>query len=84
MLFQNRPNPYTNETTINYYVPENAGTAVMTFYDETGSAVKEVELLKKGNNSLVLSTNKLASGIYSYSLVVDGRVIDTKKMVKTK
>lgn len=84
ILYLNIPNPFTDETTINYFVPENAGTAIMTFYDETGSAVKEVELLKKGNNSLVLSTSKLASGVYSYGLIVDGRVIETKTMVKTK
>ncbi len=84
ILYVNIPNPFSDETTIRYYVPENTGSAVMIFYDEMGNQVKEVELAKKGNNSIILNTTKLASGIYSYSLVVDGKIVDTKKMIKTK
>ncbi|MBI4929935.1 MAG: hypothetical protein HY841_04170, partial [Bacteroidetes bacterium] len=55
------------------------------FYDEFGSEIKSVELPYKGTKAeLNLSTSNLASGIYSYSLVVDGKIADTKKMLKTK
>ncbi|TAL58331.1 MAG: hypothetical protein EPN85_11855 [Bacteroidetes bacterium] len=84
MLFQNRPNPYTNETSIRYFVPENS-MAVMTFFDEFGNEIKSVELPFKGITAdLNLSTTDLAAGIYSYSLVVNGKIAETKRMLKTK
>jgi hypothetical protein len=32
---------------------------------------------------LVVYAGELRDGVYSYSLIVDGKVIDTKRMVKT-
>jgi hypothetical protein len=84
VLYQNHPNPYTSETSIRYFVPENS-MAVMTFFDEFGNEIKSVELPYKGQTAeLNLTTINLASGIYSYSLIVNGKMVDTKKMVKTK
>jgi hypothetical protein len=84
MLYQNAQNPAGNTTTINYYVAENAVNAEMIFYDSFGKELKRVALTNKGNASLDVNTTDLAAGIYSYSLVVDGAVIDTLKMMKAQ
>lgn len=83
VLNQNVPNPFAEQTTINYFLPENVVRAQMLFYDATGKLIKAVELEGKGKGQLNVFADDLSNGIYSYALVVDGQVIDTKRMVKT-
>ncbi len=40
--------------------------------------------MQKGKGSLNVFANDLTNGVYTYTLVVDGKVIDTKKMIKNK
>lgn len=84
ILYQNIPNPFGDETTINYYLPQTINSAKIVFYNEMGQKIKEVTLEHKNNASLNVKTSELAQGIYSYSLEVDGKVAETKKMLKNK
>lgn len=84
ILYQNIPNPFGEETTINYYLPQIVNNAKMVFYNDMGKSIKEVVLENKGNASVVLKTSELATGVYSYSIVVDGKTADTKRMLKNK
>jgi hypothetical protein len=84
VLYQNIPNPFGEETMINYYLPENTGNAKIIFFDMYGQSMKEVPLTEIGSGNIHVDSKNLASGIYSYSLIIDGRVIDTKKMVRNK
>ncbi len=84
ILYQNMPNPFGDGTVIKYFVPDNVTSANIIFYDEFGNEIKDVELPNKGITAVLnLSTLNLASGVYSYSLLINGKVIDTKKMIKT-
>ena len=79
-LFQNVPNPSNNTTSITYYLPEhNSGKIV--FLNNLGAIIKTVELQESGKGQLVLDLENLPSGSYTYSLVVGGNTIDTKKMI---
>jgi hypothetical protein len=49
-----------------------------------GQNMKEVPLTETGSGNIHVDSKNLASGIYSYSLIINGKVIDTKKMVKNK
>lgn len=82
ILLQNQPNPFNERTTINYYFPDNTGKAEVLFYNSHGKLIQSVELLQKGKGALNVYANDLSNGIYTYTLVVDGKVIETKKMVK--
>ncbi len=44
--------------------------------------MKEIE--DKGMGQLNIDASNLSAGMYSYSLVVNGKVIDTKKMMCSK
>ena len=83
-LQQNIPNPNNGSTRINYFLPSEAGKAQIVVYDNTGKQLKAIALSNKGNGFINLNTSQLASGTYSYSLIVDGRQIDSKKMIVTK
>ncbi len=84
VLNQNIPNPFQDQTIINYYLPDNFTHAQIIFLEESGKLIKTVELTEKGNGQLNVFGNDLTSGIYTYSLIVDGQTIETKKMVKAK
>jgi hypothetical protein len=82
VLNQNVPNPFAEQTTITYNVPENYGYTQMVFTTVEGRILKTVDITKKGRGQINVYSNDLSSGMYMYSLIVDGKTIDTKKMVK--
>ena len=85
ILYQNEPNPFNGSTVIRYFIPENnIGSAYVGFYDMYGKEIKKLEITEKGFGKIEASTENLASGIYSYSIVVDGKTVETKKMLKSK
>ncbi|MBW8049724.1 MAG: T9SS type A sorting domain-containing protein [Cytophagales bacterium] len=83
ILNQNDPNPFKESTIIRYFIPDNVNNAQLMIYDLTGKFIKEVPI-EKGFGSIEVFASDLSSGIYSYSIVADGEVIDKKKMVLTK
>lgn len=84
VLFQNSPNPFKEQTTIEYYLPDNVQRAQIIFLEQSGKLIKTVDFTEKGKGVLNVFANDLTNGIYTYSLIVDGQTIETKKMVKTK
>jgi hypothetical protein len=81
ILAQNVPNPFAEKTTIAYNIPTDAKAALIVFYDMNGKKIKETNIEKGAGNIAVFAPN-LSKGIYSYSLIVDGKVVETKKMIK--
>lgn len=83
-LSQNNPNPFTEKTEIKYFVPENANKATIFIYNMNGLQIKEVELNNKGKSSITINGSELEAGMYLYALIVDGKELDTKRMILTK
>jgi hypothetical protein len=83
-LDQNIPNPFAEQTTITYNLPQSVVKAQLLFYDANGKLIKAVDLTERGKGQINVFANDLSNGIYSYALVVDGQIIDTKRMVKTE
>lgn len=46
--------------------------------------MKKAELTVKGFGNINVSTENLASGVYSYSIIINNNVVDTKKMIRNK
>lgn len=82
VLQQNVPNPFAEQTSINYSLPDNTLKAQMLFYNAQGKLIQSTELTQKGKGTLNVFASDLSSGIYTYTLVVDGVIIESKKMVK--
>jgi hypothetical protein len=83
-LDQNNPNPFNDQTQINYYLPASVSKAQLRITDASGRLLKVLELQGAGEGQVNLNTNDLPSGSYQYSLVVDGQLFATKQMVLTK
>ena len=87
VLNQNDPNPFAENTTITWHIPQQEQTtlnAMVVFYDQNGSIIKTVKINEPGAGSLLVYGNKLSSGTYTYSLVVNGKAIETKRMMKVR
>jgi len=82
VLNDNIPNPWSETTTIGYALPDNTTSAQMLFYNASGKLIKSVGLTNKGIGQVNVYAEDLSSGIYTYTLVVDGKIFGTKKMVK--
>lgn len=80
ILAQNAPNPFDDQTVIYYYVPEEAGNAEIQFFNENGTLIKTVAI-EKGEGSVTVHALSLKKGTYTYSLIADGRIIESKKMI---
>ncbi|MDW3195674.1 MAG: tail fiber domain-containing protein [Cytophagales bacterium] len=82
-LGQNSPNPFGQETKINYTLGESVKEANLQIYDMQGALVGNYDL-EKGKRSLDVSSNKLDPGVYVYVMVADGETIGTRRMIVTK
>ena len=78
---QNSPNPAKGSTAINCYIPSETVNAYIQIYNTMGGMVLKLPIGTKGQNEIHVDTYKLPNGIYIYSLVIDGRLIDTKRMI---
>lgn len=83
-LYQNAPNPFNQATTIKYSLPAGAKNASIIVYSSNGTIIKEYQLNTKSQQLLSISGGQLAAGSYIYSLFVDKKLIDTKKMILTQ
>jgi uncharacterized delta-60 repeat protein len=85
-LKQNYPNPFNPVTVIQYSIPENAKFVQLKVFDVLGNEVAELVNEKKnaGSYQVEFDGSNHASGIYFYRLEIDGKVIDTKRMILLK
>ncbi|WP_343635835.1 tail fiber domain-containing protein [Fluviicola sp.] len=82
VLDQNVPNPFAEQTTINFSIPETVKKAQIHFYDGNGRFMNSVEVTERGLGSVTVFGSDLSTGVYTYTLVADGQVVATKKMMK--
>lgn len=83
-LGQNRPNPFGTTTDIEVSVPENVQSAFVYVYDLQGKEVQQVDITGRGKQTVQLNAAELADGMYLYSLIADGQVAETRRMIIKK
>lgn len=81
VVAQNNPNPFTDSTTISFYLP-NSSAVSFEFYNDHLEKIREypAQEFPAGENSIVFYRNDLHSGIYFYKLLTKD-FIEVKKMV---
>ncbi len=83
-LDQNEPNPFSETTMIGVTVPESVKTAHIFIYDMSGKEIKRMAIAARGKTSVSIAGEDLTSGMYLYSLIADGKVVSTKRMILAK
>ena len=83
-LAQNIPNPFKNSTIINYQLPKQYSSAKMMITDKAGNILKEIDITGSGKGNIKIDASTLAAGTYQYTLIVDGKILNSKQMVIIK
>ena len=78
---QNKPNPFSGSTVISLNVPESTKQAAIYIYDLSGKQVQSLPVTERGETDITVYASGLSAGMYVYTLVVDGQVKVTRKMV---
>ncbi|NND05744.1 MAG: T9SS type A sorting domain-containing protein [Saprospiraceae bacterium] len=79
-LYQNRPNPFRESTTIEFYM-SSTGEATITVFDASGRQIKQVYgHYAEGNQLVQFAGNELTPGVLYYQLKTATGTL-TKKMV---
>jgi hypothetical protein len=76
---QNKPNPFTNQTVINYTLPRNT-KATISVVDLSGKFIKDYNLTSQ-KGKLTINSSEIGKGIFVYALISDNEVIMSKKMI---
>jgi hypothetical protein len=82
-LYQNSPNPFYTETQIEVFLPEEFTDAKLYVHDLSGVEVLVKELGGTGNLNITIDGSTLHKGMYIYSLIVEGELVDSKRMILT-
>jgi hypothetical protein len=81
VLYQSIPNPTDKDALVNYFLTKEDAKAKIVLFTQEGKDMESHNLEpKKGNGSIKLSLDGLSNGTYLYSLIVEGKVIDTKRL----
>ncbi len=81
MLYQNTPNPFSDSTTITYYLPKPLNIK-FEFYNSRLEKIDEINIndTTQGKNRIVFYGKDLPIGVYFYRFIA-GSFVDVKKMV---
>jgi len=83
-LYQNAPNPFTTQTIIKFEIPKTVGNAQLYICNMNGTLLKTIPINQRGVGNVTIRGNEFKAGMYLYSLVDDGKIIDTKQMLLTE
>jgi hypothetical protein len=81
-LLQNNPNPFREKTVISFSIEkQNFKNASIVIFDMNGTLIKKIDIFSADENAIVINANELKAGMYIYSLIVNQREIDSKRMI---
>jgi hypothetical protein len=81
-LRQNVPNPFSDQTVISFIIPQSVSNAQLIIYDHAGNAVRTINLTQRGEGSATINASNLGHGLYTYTIVADGLMSESRKMVR--
>jgi len=82
VLNQNTPNPFNEKSEIKFQISEqNFRNASIVIFDLNGLLIKKYEINKAGKGSIQIDGSQLKAGMYIYTLIVNQREIDSKRMI---
>ena len=86
ILEQNNPNPFSDNTTITYYIPESVvGTPELIITASSQSQIlKKIGLQKGIPTQLSVSASDFNTGVYVYSIIIENQVFASKKLIIIK
>jgi hypothetical protein len=79
LMEQNKPNPFTNQSVINYRLPSNTKASIAVV-DLSGKFIREYTLSSE-KGQVIINSSDIGKGIFIYTLISDNEVMISKKMI---
>tara|TARA_R110002012_G_scaffold206357_4_gene376273 strand:- start:32256 stop:33575 length:1320 start_codon:yes stop_codon:yes gene_type:complete len=81
-LGQNVPNPFNTQSEISYFIPSKYRSAKIVLTSSLGQVISSAAITQFGKaGSLSIQKAQLQSAIYYYTLYVDGKKNETKRLI---
>ena len=84
ILYQNAPNPFNENTTIQCYIPQTVKKVQLCVYDMQGVQQKCLPISERGTVVVQIQARQLAAGIYTYLSIGDDKASEAKQMILTR
>lgn len=81
ILAQNQPNPFHQNTIVDYVIPSSVTDAKIQVTSLDGQIIGIVKIDEIGKGQVIIKASTYPVGTYYYSLILDDEVIETKQMV---
>ena len=82
VLYQNTPNPFNEKTSIRYSIEKtNFRNASILIFDMNGVLLNQNTINSAGEGSIEINGQQLKPGMYIYTLLVNEKEIDSKRMI---
>jgi hypothetical protein len=82
VLLRNDPNPFSDYTDI-LYRTRDCNHCQIIITDMSGRVVKRIQV-RQNEGTVRLYSSEIGNGLFTYSIVEDGRVVITKRMVSSR
>jgi len=69
VLYQNIPNPFSDNTEISFVIPESTINAMLYIFDMNGKQIKSFQINERNSSNLIINGNELEAGMYLYTLI---------------
>lgn len=77
------PNPASNNVSFDYQLTSKVNSAKIKIFNVLGSTVKEADIVGK-DGKLSVNVSDLENGVYFYSVIINGEIYTTKKLIVRK
>ena len=81
VLYQCVPSSFTERCVVKCRIPDYINDAQFHLFDFNGRLIQSRTITDRGDVQVVVERGGLEAGLYLYSLITDGKIVDTMKMV---
>ena len=82
VLNQNVLNPFEESTTTTYMIPKALNSTRIILMNIIGEVIKTADISQPRKGQVNVFAKDISRGFYTYTLIVDEKTIETKKMIK--
>jgi len=75
------PAIFWDENTLSVNIPSNVRKSSLYLYTLSGRKVLSREITVRGNQIIGIDETGLDNGIYLYSVIADGKILQTRKII---
>jgi len=69
------------ETSLSFYIPKEIENVYVYVSDDKKNVFQKFKIYQRGEGKIIIDRASLDEGVYYYSMYINGKVIDTQKLI---